>query len=285
MRVSASGNDLIIVGPGVLGGYLGHIWKDSFPEASVIGLTNTNNNHAHLKSLGIDPFVKSEATSAKSPNILFSAPPSGSQDYVSEVKDAINRWDGSGSGSFVFTSSMSVCSTDDGSLVNDDHCPLVPMGKSPSTDKMLQAEECVLAAGGSVLRLVGLYHATRGAHTYFLKVKEVPRWGGYTVNLIHYEDAARMAQSILQLGPASRGQVFIGTDNHPTRFDDMMKACCESGVASLQGQVTWTVKEEDSPSKGKLVHNNKTREKLRGWKNKYESFASFMKGGAKDFYS
>ena len=51
-------------------------------------------------------------------------------------------------------------------------------------------------AGGNAARLVGLYHGARGAHTYFLKVKEVPRWGGYTVNLLHYEDAARLTMSV-----------------------------------------------------------------------------------------
>jgi nucleoside-diphosphate-sugar epimerase len=274
---------LIIVGPGVLGGYLGHIWKDAFPSALVIGLTNTPNNHTNLRTLGIVPFTRNDAPSAKFANVLFSAPPSGSQDYTSEVKSALDRWDGSGS--FVFTSSMSVCNTDDGGLVNDDLCPLVPMGKSASTDKMRQAEESVLSAGGNVLRLVGLYHAGRGAHTYFLKVKEVPRWGGYTVNLIHYEDAARIVQSILSKGKSARGHVFIGTDNHPVSFDDMIKACNESGVPALQGAVTWTVSEEASTSKGKRVFNDKTREMLGGWKPKYESFVSFMKNGAKDFYS
>lgn len=280
IRGSASVNDILIVGPGVLGGYLGHVWKDSSPSSRVLGLTNTANNHEQLRSLGIEPHTKETAPSIKAPNILFSAPPSGSQDYVSEVKSALARWDGSGS--FVFTSSMSVCSTDDGSIVDEDHCPLVEIGKAPSTDKLLQAEKAVLAAGGNVLRLVGLYHAGRGAHAYFLKVKEVPRWGGYTVNLIHYEDAARMAQSILNLGAGARGQVFIGTDSHPVTFEDMIVACNESGVQALQGKVTWTVSE--ASSKGKRVYNEKTR-KMLGWQPKYESFCAFMKGGAKDFYS
>lgn len=47
-----------------------------------------------------------------------------------------------------------------------------------------------------MLRLVGLYHAQRGAHTYFLKIKEVPRPGGYVVNLLHYEDAASLAAAV-----------------------------------------------------------------------------------------
>ena len=51
-------------------------------------------------------------------------------------------------------------------------------------------------AGGNVVRLVGLYHRNRGAHTFFLKAGQVPRAGGYVVNLIHYEDAAGLAFSV-----------------------------------------------------------------------------------------
>lgn len=97
-----------------------------------------------------------------------------------------------------------------------------------------------------MVRYVGLYHARRGAHTYFLKLGEVcpsttavsgtgsppdvsaltchgpdpgcsegsaslwpqvPRWGGYTVNLIHYEDAASMAVAVGSRLP------FVGFEN------------------------------------------------------------------------
>ena len=61
-------------------------------------------------------------------------------------------------------------------------------------------------AGGNVVRLVGLYHANRGAHTYFLKMKEVPRPGDYVVNLIHYEDAARLAASVSAVYVCGRGE-------------------------------------------------------------------------------
>ena len=36
----------------------------------------------------------------------------------------------------------------------------------------------------------GLNCLLRGAHTFFLRQREVPRWSGHLVNLIHYEDAA-----------------------------------------------------------------------------------------------
>jgi len=38
-------DDLLIVGPGVLGAYAGWLWKQSHPGAQVLGLTNTTNNH------------------------------------------------------------------------------------------------------------------------------------------------------------------------------------------------------------------------------------------------
>lgn len=44
--------------------------------------------------------------------------------------------------------------------------------------------------------------ACRGAHTFFLRQGEVPRWGGYTVNLIHYEDAAGLCLAALQASRA-----------------------------------------------------------------------------------
>jgi hypothetical protein len=42
--------------------------------------------------MGISPVVKSEAGSHKYPYVVFSAPPSGSQDYVGEVGSARLLW-------------------------------------------------------------------------------------------------------------------------------------------------------------------------------------------------
>jgi len=65
--------------------------------------------------------------------------------YPLKVQSALNRWSGPASGgSFVFTSSMSVCAVDDGGSVTEEHCPLVPLGKGPSTDRLLGAEQAVI---------------------------------------------------------------------------------------------------------------------------------------------
>lgn len=62
-----------------------------------------------------------------------------------QVAAATQQWDGSGS--FVFTSSMSVCATDDGGEVSE-NCPLVPQGKSPSTDRWGRVVQWFRGCGG-----------------------------------------------------------------------------------------------------------------------------------------
>lgn len=42
----SSSNRLLIVGPGVLGSYLGKLWVDSNGAGSAVGQTNSTNNHA-----------------------------------------------------------------------------------------------------------------------------------------------------------------------------------------------------------------------------------------------
>ncbi|KAL4418741.1 hypothetical protein ABPG77_006414 [Micractinium sp. CCAP 211/92] len=278
----ASSNCLLIVGPGVLGSYLGKLWVDSNGAGSAVGQTNSTNNHAKLQALGLAARTKDAAAGGGTfPYVLFSAPPSGSADYLAEIKAALALWDGTGA--FVFTSSAGVYTVEDGSAC-DESAPTAKLGDNERTDRLLAAEAAVLEAGGNVVRLVGLYHATRGAHTFFLRQGEVQRWGGYLVNLIHYEDAAELCLAVLRGDGSSepyRGRVFLGCDGSPITFDDMMAATLDSGA--FQGSVTFTAPE--GPVKGKRMSNPATRAQL-GWQPKYPSYADFMRQtGAKDWYT
>ncbi|GFR46023.1 hypothetical protein Agub_g7282 [Astrephomene gubernaculifera] len=298
--------NLLVVGPGVLGSVLARDWLVSVPGATATGLTNTERSHDRLRALGIQPATRVSLQQQEGQQqheggggagagrrwsfVAFSAPPSGSQDYVADVRSALSLWDGTGC--FLFTSSMSVCAVDDGGAVDDmgeegRGCPLVTRGSAPGTDKLLGAEEAVLQAGGCVLRLVGLYHANRGAHTYFIRAGSVPRPGGYLVNLLHYEDAAGLGAAILRgdgSGPF-RGRVFVGTDGQPVTFEDMVEACFSSGVFP-RAPVTFTGAFPEDPrvGRGKVVSNPATRAALGGWAPRYPSFAAFMAAGGKDWY-
>ncbi|EFJ47911.1 hypothetical protein VOLCADRAFT_45237, partial [Volvox carteri f. nagariensis] len=260
--------------PGVLGSVLAKDWLESVPGSSATGLTNSEKSHDRLRTMGLSPATRTSLPEGRKWSfVVFSAPPSGSEDYVADVKSALALWDGSGC--FVFTSSMSVCGVDDGGEVTEETCPLVARGASASTDRLLGAEEAVLEAGGCVLRLVGLYNANRGAHTYFMKMGTVARPGGYVVNLLHYEDAAGMGAAILRgdgSGPF-RGRVFLGTDGRPVTFEDMMEVSCDSGVFP---RVPVTFTGSFPEGRGKRVFNTASRAALGSWSPRYPSFAEFM---------
>lgn len=67
-----------------------------------------------LQALGLAARTKDAAAGGGTfPYVLFSAPPSGSADYLGEIKAALALWDGTGA--FVFTSSAGVYTVEDGS--------------------------------------------------------------------------------------------------------------------------------------------------------------------------
>lgn len=82
--------------------------------------------------------------------------------------------------------------------------PVHPLDHSDRIRNIRTAENTVLEIGGNVIRLVGLYHAQRGAHTFFLAEGTVKRYSGSIINLIHYEDAAHM---IISVRPPTRARL------------------------------------------------------------------------------
>lgn len=45
VQLEPSGQDLLVVGPGVLGSYVGILWQQQHPSATVVGQTNSTANH------------------------------------------------------------------------------------------------------------------------------------------------------------------------------------------------------------------------------------------------
>lgn len=125
----------------------------------------------------------------------------------------------------------------------------------------------------------------RGPHTFFAKVGSVERWGGYTVNLIHYQDAADLAAAVLRgdgcPGGYYRARVFLGADNQPVTFSDMMDAFFAS-PASSGGSVEFTGSPQGG--RGKRVDASATWAAL-GWAPRWASFAAFLGAGGQDWYS
>ncbi|XP_057857917.2 uncharacterized protein LOC131067013 isoform X3 [Cryptomeria japonica] len=114
--------DLLVVGPGVLGRLVAEKWLQESPSCHVFGLTRTTNHHEELHSLGIKTIIRGSELRKRFPFVIFCAPPSGNEDYSSEIRAAIMQW--SGEGSFLFTSSSAVYDCYDNGLCGEDAASL-----------------------------------------------------------------------------------------------------------------------------------------------------------------
>ena len=115
------------------------------------GQTNTEDAHERLESLGVSPRLKSAASPADAfPFVVFSAPPSGSDDYAAEVRAALKAWDGTGG--FVFTSSTAVYAGKDCEECDESFAaPLVAsMGACPSPTVTTEVKGQATLAGLSL---------------------------------------------------------------------------------------------------------------------------------------
>uniref|UniRef100_A0A6M2ESQ3 NAD-dependent epimerase/dehydratase domain-containing protein n=1 Tax=Populus davidiana TaxID=266767 RepID=A0A6M2ESQ3_9ROSI len=259
-------NDLLIVGPGVLGRLVAGKWSQEHPGCQVYGQTVTTDHHDELIKMGINPALKGTKATQQYPYVIFCAPPSRTSDYPGDVREAALSWNGDGS--FVFTSSSAPYDCFDNGQCNEDS-PVVPIGRSPRTDVLLKAEKVVLESGGCAIRLAGLYKADRGAHAYWLEKGTVEVRPDHILNLIHYEDAASLAVAILK--KKLRSRIFLGCDNHPLSRQEVMDLVAKSGKFSKKF-VAFT---GTSDPLGKRLNNSKTREEI-GWEPEYPSFAHFL---------
>ncbi|KAK9664273.1 hypothetical protein RND81_14G030300 [Saponaria officinalis] len=259
-------NDLLIVGPGVLGRLVARKWREECDGCQIYGQTLTVDHHEELVEVGIIPCLKGQSLPHRFPYVIFCAPPTRSSDYAADLREAALNWNGDGC--FVFTSSSAVYDCADNRYCDED-TPVVPIGRSPRTDALLKAENVVLEHGGCVLRLAGLYKADRGPHWYWLNQGTSELRPDHILNLIHYEDAASLAMSILRKN--IRGRVFLGCDNHPLSRQEIMELVNKSGKFDKKFEAfTGT-----DGVLGKRLNNSKTRKELQ-WEPTYASFAQFL---------
>lgn len=117
-----------------------------------------------LSKLGINPRTKDEASGSFS-NVVFSAPPYQSEDFVGEIKDALAMWNGKGS--FVYTSSTGVYGTQPHDVKLTEDSKLAEKGKSESTDRLMSAESVVLEVSPCVDVFNSIYVADAVVQIHF----------------------------------------------------------------------------------------------------------------------
>uniref|UniRef100_A0A7S1N238 NAD(P)-binding domain-containing protein n=1 Tax=Eutreptiella gymnastica TaxID=73025 RepID=A0A7S1N238_9EUGL len=259
-------DELLVVGCGVLGRLIAQKWKEVHgSNARVVGETRSDASHAELLALGIEPQIKGEGGERTYSNVVFCAPPTGNDDYPQECIDAAKKWNGKGG--FVFTSSAGVYSEDSGGVVNEES----PVNDQvPRIAKMVSTEKECLKAGGTVLRLAGLYTAERGPHTYWLKVGQVKGRPDGLINMIAYEDAASCAVSVL--GTKGVGQeIFLVGDGVPITREDICKSARKLNSLADKPMPSFSPGDGPSPDAGKRYDCSKLH-RMVDWQPRYSSF-------------
>jgi nucleoside-diphosphate-sugar epimerase len=155
--------------------------------------------------------------------------------------------------------SVSVYSQDAGETVSEDSAQDRDPGPAPrdeSARELRRAEEVVLARGGAVLRLAGIYARGRGPQTLLAAAPRDaegrPRLeppAGKLLNLIHEEDAARAALFALERDFAG---VLNVSDGAP-----LTRAAFYGLAARSLGLPGPVFREGDASSLGKRVSNAK----------------------------
>jgi len=283
---SLSLGDVGVVGCGVLGTSLCKQCLERDDCASVVGITKSETRHAQIMDEvgNMDRFHTETMEKAlelvperRFKNIVFCAPPSGSDDYAASVESAFALWDKDQGGTFVFTSSGAVYDASNGAVVDETSSTFDPKD-SPRAARLLYAEECCRHNDGTVLRLAGLYTLERGAHNFFLSKDEISRRPDGVLNTLHYDDAAGACLAALIRGSSSgvsiRKRTFLISDGHPsTRL-----GVCESSVKSkiYAGKKIPTFNTMPGDTDIGKTYNGSASNKELDWKPRYQSFDAFM---------
>ncbi len=119
----------------------------------------------------------------------------------------------------IFCSSTSVYGITDGRWITEEHNVYPSSGKS---GQLIQAEQAVLAAGGTVLRLGALYGPGRCvlASQYCTKGTALPGDMGRWLNYIHRDDAAAALHLLCTLREPPSG-IYNLTDRTPMQMGEI----------------------------------------------------------------
>ena len=190
------------------------------------------------------------------------------QVYFNGARNLLDRFDSS---MVVFTSSSSVYAQTDGSWVTEES-ETKPTRETGRT--LLETEDLVLARGGIVARLAGIYGPGRSAllSKFLSGEATVDPESDRFINQVHRDDIAAALFFLLDRQPQGK-QIYNVVDDQPIRQSECYRWLAEklNGPLPSVGKSTRRYKRGDS---NKRVSNAKLR-KL-GWTPRYPSFADAM---------
>lgn len=188
--------------------------------------------------------------------------------YVDGVRNLLEQFS---SASLLFTSSTSVYAQDDGSWVTE-QSPAEP--RRDTGRLLLEAENLVLARGGTVARVAGIYGPGRSALLQkFLDGKAaVDMHNDRFINQVHRDDVVSAFALLLDRQP-STAEIYNVVDDEPV----LRSACFRWLAARLHRPLSSSGASEPPRKRGdsnKRVSNAKLR--AINWAPRYRTFAAGM---------
>jgi nucleoside-diphosphate-sugar epimerase len=190
------------------------------------------------------------------------------QIYLNGARNLLDRFVGS---IFVFTSSTSVYAQTDGSWVTEES-ETKPTRQTGRT--LLETENLVLAHGGIVARLAGIYGPGRSAllSKFLSGEATVDPESDRFINQVHRDDIAAALFFLLDGEPRAK-QVCNVVDNQPIRQSECYRWLAERLNRSLP-RVGRSSAQRKGGDSNKRVSNAKLR--TLGWTPRYPTFADAM---------
>lgn len=190
-------DDLLVLGASItgIGGRVIHMHRKKFPNATIVGVTQTTKNHDFLLRLNSTPMLYHELDSNLSfSNVVITVPPNSSFDdknnkeYLTIIDKSCSFWNKKGR--LIFASSGSVYTEKNGGIVSEN--------SDVNTNHILYiCENMIRSTGGTVLRFGALYGIHRGDFWRLLDKSQLNISENLIIEMCNYDDASAAITTVL----------------------------------------------------------------------------------------
>lgn len=272
-RLYSHNDDLLVFGASItgIGGRVIHTHRKRYPNATIIGVTQTTKNHEFLSRLNCTPVLYDNLDYNQSfPNVVIAIPPNSSFDnqnnkqYLSIVENSSSFWNKKGK--MIFTSSGSVYTENNGSIVSEND--------NVNTNHTLYiCENMIRSNGGTILRFGALYGMQRGDFWRLLDKPKLNISEKLLIEMCNYDDAVSAISTILYTNNTNViGETYNVCDGKGKTIKEILGNCVrvyeyrDKNVPILINSTTYSGK-----------RYNITKIKALGWQPRWRSFEEWCR--------
>ncbi|MFT5882135.1 MAG: nucleoside-diphosphate-sugar epimerase [Crocinitomicaceae bacterium] len=259
---------LLIAGNGFVGKVTQKLFTKNGWKVTTMSRNGTGDHHADLTSLAS---LEALSQSISYPTHVLhcaSAGGGGVESYRAVYLDGVRYLSEIfPSSHMLFTSSTSVYPQVDGELVTEESATDL---ERETGNILLESEQILLKAEGTVLRLAGLYGNGRSylMRRFLAGEAAMEEDGSRRLNHTHHEDAARAILFLCEMGEVARGEIYNVCDSHPVTQMETYQALASIFSRDLPPSVPRNLQSKRGWS-DKAVSNAKIRSL--GWEPAYPS--------------